>query len=275
LEGKKLVETVETVTRRIEPVIEPAILYFHRKAIARAAWDDMLEHLEEDAGLTEKSGMPGELRKAILFVDLASFTPLAEAMGDEKAAEVLERFASMVRMATNRCHGRVVKQIGDGFMIVLPESFSAVSCGLEIEERASTEAQFPAVRIGLHWGPVLYRDGDYVGSNVNIASRLAEEAKRHQMLVTSEVRKRAKGLPDAEFVRLGKRRLKGLAAEVEVFEARLATGEAGEKVIDPVCGMEIGPKEVAARLSLGGQEQAFCSDDCLQKFVTSPEKYGS
>jgi YHS domain-containing protein len=44
-------------------------------------------------------------------------------------------------------------------------------------------------------------------------------------------------------------------------------------VIDPVCGMELGPGEVAARLSLDGRDQAFCSEDCLRKFVRAPEKY--
>ncbi len=135
------------------------------------------------------------------------------------------------------------------------------------------EPQFPAVRSGVHFGSVLYRDGDYVGSNVNIASRVAAEAQRHQVLVTAAVRNEAKELSAVEFVRLGKRRLKGLAEEVEMFEARASGAEGREKVIDPVCGMELGPGEAAANLTLDGRERAFCSDDCLRRFVSSPEKY--
>ncbi|TET98355.1 MAG: YHS domain-containing protein, partial [Dehalococcoidia bacterium] len=141
------------------------------------------------------------------------------------------------------------------------------------DARTLAERQFPAARSGVHWGPVLYRDGDYLGSNVNIASRVAAEAQRHQVLVTAEVRKRAKELPNMEFVRLGKRRLKGLASELVLFEARPSGIEGEEKMIDPVCGMELRPAEVAARLSLEGKERAFCSDECLRLFVTSPEKY--
>jgi YHS domain-containing protein len=37
--------------------------------------------------------------------------------------------------------------------------------------------------------------------------------------------------------------------------------------------MELRPAEVAARLSLEGQERAFCSDECLRQFVASPERY--
>jgi YHS domain-containing protein len=158
---------------------------------------------------------------------------------------------------------------------VFSECYSAVSCGLELEEKASAEAQFPPVRVGLHWGPVLYREGDYIGSNVNIASRLVEEAHRHQFLLTDEVRRRAKTYEGVEFVRLGRRRLKGLAAEVEVFEARAADPGTLERVMDPVCGMELGKGEVAARLMWDGREHSFCSDDCLRKFVRSPDLYAA
>jgi class 3 adenylate cyclase len=271
--GEELLSRMEEAMGRLNPLVEPAILYFHRKGVARAVWEDMLTHLEEDSGLLQKPEAPGQIQRAIMFVDLANFTPLAEAMGDVAAANVLERFGTIVRVANARCHGRIVKQIGDAFMVVFPESFSAVSCALEIEDRASTEAQFPPVRAGLHWGTVLYRQGDYVGSNVNLASRLAADAGRHQVLITNEIWKRARDLPNAEFVRLGKRKLKGLAREVVVFEARMAGKSPSNRETDPVCGMELGPGEVAARLSWDSTDRAFCSDDCLKKFVREPEKY--
>lgn len=273
LTGEQIMERLHEASHRIEPLVEPAILYFHHKGAARAEWEDMILHLEEEAGLVEKTDAPGQIRRAIMFVDLASFTPLAEAMGDIRAAEILDRFGAMTRRAVQRCHGRIVKQIGDAFMIVFPECVSAVSCGMELEEKSSTEPQFPAIRVGLHWGTVLYREGDYIGSNVNIASRLVEEAHRHQFLLTDEVRRRAKIYEDVEFVRIGRRRLKGLAAEVEIFEAKAVNPAELDRVTDPVCGMEMSRREVAARLTLDSREHVFCSDDCLRKFVRAPELY--
>lgn len=272
--AQEIMEKLDEAGRRIEPLVEPALIYFYRKGVARAEWEDMLMHLEEEMGLAERPEIPGQIRRGIMFVDLASFTPLAEAMGDAKAAEILEQFAGMVRTAVRRCHGRIVKQIGDGFMIVFSDPFSAISCALELDERVSAQPQFPAVRSALHWGPVLYRDGDYLGSNVNIASRLASEAGRHQVLVTGEVWKRVKDHEGLQFVRLGKRRLKGLAAEVEVFEVRHAAPEGAQRVIDPVCGMEISVSEATARLTIGGRERWFCTEECLRQFVASPERYG-
>jgi class 3 adenylate cyclase len=273
LSGRQLTEAIEAASDRGNPLMEPVLLYFHRKGWERGVREDFALALAEEVGLTEMGDVPGQLQRAVAFVDLSSFTPLAEAMGDEKAAEVLERFSNLVRVAVGRWDGRVVKQIGDAFMLVFPDARSGVACALEIELRTAEEPQFPAARSGLHWGSVLYREGDYVGSNVNVASRLAAEAQRHQVLVTAAVRNEAKELSEVEFVRVGKRRLKGLAEEVEMFEARASGAEGREKVIDPVCGMELGPGEAAASLTLDGREQAFCSDECLRRFVASPEKY--
>jgi class 3 adenylate cyclase/YHS domain-containing protein len=158
-------------------------------------------------------------------------------------------------------------------MLVFPEPRSAVTCALEIESRSAKEPHFPATRSGMHWGPVLYREGDYVGANVNIAARVADAAERHQVLATSEVRREAGGLAGVEFVRIGSRRLKGLAGELELFAARPAEGATRERAVDPVCGMEMNQAEVAVRLLQEGEALTFCSDSCLRKFVVSPQNY--
>lgn len=271
--GAESMDLLESAFRQIEPLVEPAIFYFHHKGLERAQWEDMLMHLEEEAGLAEKPEAPGQIRQAIMFVDLASFTPLAEAMGDLRAAQVLQRFSSIVRSAARHAHGRIVKQIGDAFMLMFSEPHQAVICAVGLEDYCSREPQFPAVRAGIHWGPVLYREGDYFGSNVNVASRLAADAQRHQLLISGDLWRRVKDIDGIEFVRLGRRRLKGLAQEIQVYEARWAEPGKLDRIADPVCGMEIGPSEVAARLSYEGREHVFCSDDCLRKFVASPATY--
>jgi len=267
------VERIDAVAKQTQPLIEPSILHFHRKAFLRAVHEDIATEVAEAAGLLEKGDVPGQLRAAVVFVDLCSFTPLAEAMGDEMAAQVLERFSDVARQSAGRWGGRVVKQIGDAFMLVFTEASSAVACALDIEDRVAIEPQFPAVRSGIHWGPVLYREGDYVGSNVNIASRLVAEAQRHQVLVTAEVSRETRGVSEVEFVPLGKRQLKGVGDELELFEARRRTAATTERAADPVCGMELSPAEVAATLAMEGKERVFCSEYCLRRFVAAPERY--
>jgi len=92
-------------------------------------------------------------------------------------------------------------------------------------------------------------------------------------LVTAAVRKEAAGLSGVELTPCGKRKLKGVAEEVELFEVRSATAPVSGRVVDPVCGMELGPSEIAARLVLEGHERAFCSEECLRRYVAAPERY--
>lgn len=274
LSVQELWDANDVALEHVVPLIEPLILYFHGKGFAKALREDAVLHLQQQAGRPTNADLPGQLRLAIVFVDLSSFTPLTEAMGDAAAAQVVRRFSELVRGATKRWEGHVVERIGDAFLLVFSHAGQAVACVLEIERLATDEPQFPAVRGGVHWGEVLYREGGYVGSSVNIASRVASEAQRHQVLVTAAVRKEAGALPDATFVSLGNRRLKGLAEEMELFlvEPRVE-GTAAPRLVDPVCGMELDAAEVAARLSLEGRDRVFCSQECLQRFVAAPERY--
>jgi YHS domain-containing protein len=83
------------------------------------------------------------------------------------------------------------------------------------------------------------------------------------------VRREAAALADVEFVPVGRRRLKGLAGELELFEVRRRAGHDRQTVVDPVCGMELGPTGIAARMSLAGKDFSFCSENCLRNFVES------
>jgi Cu+-exporting ATPase len=74
-------------------------------------------------------------------------------------------------------------------------------------------------------------------------------------------------------VPLGRRALRGVAEEIELFAAKSGRAATGEKRRDPVCGMELAESEVGASLTTGGNEHAFCSDECLRRFVAAPEKY--
>src|SRR5262249_35502993 len=155
----------QEVNEQLLRLVEPTVLYFHRKGWERAVRENLMLHLAEDLSARQE---PGKLRLAVAFVDLSSFTPLSQAMGDTAAAEVLDRFSKLVRGARGRHAGTVVKQIGDAFMVIFPSAVSAVDWALDVDECASTETRFPALRVGIHVGPVVYRGGEYVGSNVNV-----------------------------------------------------------------------------------------------------------
>jgi adenylate cyclase len=271
LEGEALAAATLERTLRVAPIIEPALRYFHRLALAEASKEDMLLHV--GPSVVTRAHTPAQMQLAIVFTDLSSFTPLAEAMGDEAAIRVVQRFGALVHEAAARWTGRVVKQIGDAAMLVFFDAQAAVSFALDIVGAVRVEPTFPAARSGVHWGAALYRDGDYFGAAVNLAARLVAVAGRHEVIVSSAVRERAAEIPAVEFRPRGPTALKGVAEAPELFEAVRRDVEHAARLRDLVCGMELAPGEVAARLVLGDAERVFCSESCLRRFVASPEQY--
>jgi class 3 adenylate cyclase len=231
----------------------------------------MILHLLEET--TPPSDVRGELQRTILFVDLSGFTPLTEAMGDTVAARIVARFSEMVRETAAGCDGQVLKQIGDEFMLVFPNPSRAVSFGVAIMDAAYAEPQFPALRIGAHFGSVLYREGDYLGANVNLAARVTSAATRNQFLVTDAVR----GDDDdggVTFVPVGARSLKGVRDPVELFEV-IGPTERVPRATDPVCGIELDEATNQGELSWDGRRLLFCSDTCVRRFLEEPASFAT
>jgi adenylate cyclase len=94
---------------------------------------------------------------------------LTEEEGELQAVDSVERFVEAVE-TTLPDDARVIKTIGDEVMVVGSDPAGltdwAVAFQLEQSDR-------PLPRIGIHSGVALYRDGDYYGRDVNIASRVA------------------------------------------------------------------------------------------------------
>jgi adenylate cyclase len=128
LVGRELLEATEGVGKPMLELVEPAVVHFHRRAYQRANREDLLRHLAEET--TPPAVIPGEEQATVLFVDLASFTALTATMGDQAAADVLRRFSTTVRASATQHGGRLLKQIGDAFMLIFTQPAYAIEFGL-------------------------------------------------------------------------------------------------------------------------------------------------
>ena len=258
----------DEATDALVALMEPSIAYFHRKAWEAALQEDMLAHF---AAQVAAPGQPvNQLAVAVLFVDLASFTPLTDAMGDAAAAEVIDRFADMVREEAALGSGRVVKQIGDEFMLVFPAALAALRFAMRLALRAASTPRFPALRMGANFGTALYREADYLGATVNIAARVTAVAGPGELVITDDFR-RAVGDATVTFEALGPRALKGLAEPVELHRLDLGADE-GE-LSDPVCGMRLGRVEQHLVVRSDGRAYRFCSEACRERFEADPGRF--
>ena len=274
-EGRDDVEigkATDAASRSLMALLEPSIAYFHHKAWEASLREDMLGHFAEEVAPHERP--LGHLAVAVLFVDLVSFTPLTEAMGDAAAADVVDRFSEMVRELAIDCEGRVVKQIGDEFMLVFPNADGAVHYALSLAERAAKESHFPTLRMGAHFGDALYREADYLGATVNTAARVAGQAGAAQLVVTAALRDALHDSSGVGMQHIGQRPLKGVLTPVDLYLIPLA-GRRDDFVIDPVCGMTLDPAHVDFTAAWQGAEHAFCSAACHERFMADPGHYAS
>ena len=207
-----------------------------------------------------------------LFADLAGFTALTEAHGDEEAADLVGTFCSDVRLVVGGS-GSVVKNIGDAVMVRIPEARDAIRAGLRSASEAAGGHGAPAVRVGMHHGRAVERDGDWFGATVNVAARVAALASAGEVLLTVATSDAAGDLEDVRFAKHGSHKLRNVAEQVEVLRAIAVAEEFARLEIDPVCRMAVDPSQAAGKLEYGGREHLFCSLGCAGRFAADPERY--
>lgn len=152
---------------------------------------------------------------AVVFVDLSGYTLMTEQRGDEVAvgfAANLQRESETVAAANG---GRLVKLLGDGAMLRLPDAKRGLEVAVALVRRLSADGNITA-HAGVHAGPVIERDLDLFGRTVNLASRLAEAAGPGEVLVSEAVRDAADS-PAVLFEPANGPVLKGITQPVAVF----------------------------------------------------------
>jgi adenylate cyclase len=161
----------------------------------------------------------GEVDLAIAFTDLEDFSSYALDKGDDAALELLRSVGQVIEPAVQDRGGKVVKRLGDGMMAIFDDASSAIDAlrtAADGVEALDVDGYEPKLRSGLHIGRPRRLAGDYFGVDVNVAARLAEEARGGELLVSGAVVERC---PEDELQVKRKRRfkVKGVPSDLEAF----------------------------------------------------------
>jgi adenylate cyclase len=209
-----------------------------------------------------------------VFADIAGFTALTEAHGDEQAAELVAEFCRAVQSELPASGGSQVKSIGDALMLRIPEPAAAIRLGLRIANGIMRDHGAPAVRVGLHHGPALERDGDYFGAAVNLAARVSGEAVGGEVLLTAQTAATAAELDGVLYESRGRRQLRNVREPVDLVAAVPADVQARRRTAtDPVCRMAVDPEHACGRLVYEGTAYFFCTLSCASQFARHPERF--
>ncbi len=143
----------------------------------------------ERLGLTpELDGVAVET--TLLFSDLVGFSSWVLEAGDDRALELLREFGAIAEPLIPVYRGRLVKRLGSGHMAAFRRPRDGLGAALAMLERTARldmGTGHPALRIGLHLGMPHRVGRDYLGTDVNIAARLAEVAGPGEILASGQL----------------------------------------------------------------------------------------
>jgi adenylate cyclase len=174
--------------------------------------DKLITSLEDSDGVATDGIPSGTV--TVMFTDIEDSTVISQESGDQKWTQTLEDHFAMLDHIIKRHRGNVIKRLGDGTMTVFGSARDAIDAALEAQSAvSSTELK---IRIGLHTGDSLRRDGDYYGVAVNKAARIAGIAAGGEIMVSAITAE----LSGGQGGRFGPARtvsLKGLAGTHEIL----------------------------------------------------------
>lgn len=152
---------------------------------------------------------------AIFFADIAGYTAMMQ-KDEEKAMLILNQYTNVLSDYVTRYDGEIVKQYGDGSLVLFSSAIHAVNCSIEIQKIFRQEPVVP-LRIGIHVGEVFKREDDYFGNDINIASRVESMGVTGSILITKEVKDKLNNQTRIDSQSLGDYLFKNIDEPIEVF----------------------------------------------------------
>src|SRR5438067_5457260 len=170
---------------------------------------------------------------AIMFTDMVGYSAMAQ-RDDQLALALLEEHRQLLREIFPRFHGTEIKTIGDAFLVEFGSALEAAQCAIEIQRTLAkrnhdvTPDRRNVVKIGIHIGDVVHRNGDVYGDGVNIASRIEQLAGAGGICVSMDVERQIRNALEARFEKFGSADLKNIKLPMDLFRIVLPWESGGK-----------------------------------------------
>jgi TolB-like protein/class 3 adenylate cyclase/Tfp pilus assembly protein PilF len=157
-----------------------------------------------------------------MFTDMVGYTALSQ-RNEALALELLEEHRRILRSIFPRFNGTEIKTIGDAFLVEFQSALEAAQCALEIQRTLAkrnhdvSPEQRIELRIGIHVGDIVHREGDVYGDGVNIASRIQPVAGIGGICISVDVERQIHNALEARFEKLAPVELKNVEVPMDLF----------------------------------------------------------
>ena len=207
---------------------------------------------------------------AILAADVVGYSRL---MGEDEAGTLsaLRHLRTNIFAAAVDAHrGRIVKSMGDGWLVEFASVVEAVTCAIEVQEGLVGHESIK-LRVGVHLGDITHEEEDIFGDGVNIASRLQEIARPGGIVISDMARRSIDGKLAATFVDLGVQNLKNIAEPIKVYGWGMTAVTADATVL-PLSDMPSIAVLAFDNLS-GDLKQDYLSDGLSENIITALSRF--
>jgi len=155
-----------------------------------------------------------------MFADVVGFTGLGQQ--DESAAlEAIDKSQKILKPVVSKHRGRIVKTLGDGFLLEFGSALEATLCAVDIQNSVQSlrleRGENLSLRIGIHLGDVILRGKDILGDAVNVASRIEPLAEPGGICITGQVYDQIRNKVSYGLTRIPAKKLKGVRMPVEAY----------------------------------------------------------
>jgi class 3 adenylate cyclase/pimeloyl-ACP methyl ester carboxylesterase len=172
--------------------------------------------------VTETSG---RRLAAIMFTDVVGYTGLTE-RDESRAVRARDRHRALLRPLVEQFEGELLETPGDESLSVFPSALLAVDCALAVQAALRDDTDLK-LRIGIHVGDVLRRNGELIGEGVNVAARVRPLAEPGGVCISDAVWQQVRGRPHVSGRSLGPQRFKNVSEPVVVYALETARARGG------------------------------------------------
>lgn len=191
---------------------------------------DALSRALSQSGVRHSASRTSRTSLGLVFVDVVNFSSWTARNSDREALRLLDELHACIERCVSVGKGKVIKRLGDGFFLAFPSASQAVRAAVLIDRSvtaATRELNGVRVRIAVHAGHPLASGDDFIGHDVNVASRLLEHCAPGQVVVSQVAKESAERRLRTVRFRYSKRvKLRGVGQiySVYVAESRAARG---------------------------------------------------
>jgi adenylate cyclase len=189
---------------------------------------------------------------AIVFTDIKGFTERTSRQTLEQNQRLLKTHSDLLVPVFKAFGGRIIKSIGDAFLVTFESPTQAVLAGMALQDRlwqynrGVLDVERLDVRVAINAGEVRLESNDVFGEPVNIASRVEALAEPGQVFFTEAVYL-AMNKAEVPSQEVGAFELKGIPGKIRVFRV-------------PLAPYRVEPPPSLVHLTPGGAEPALEQD---------------